>query len=238
MKCIICNNEIFEASIEHIFPLSLGGKAKINSVCKSCNDKLGYKIDCLLTENSDFYCLRAKFGIRNRQKKLPDITKKLKFRNDETDMPVWFKYNKKGQIIEIKEKDSNVNLLQASKASRICADITYDLNKYKPLCVKILHEFLYLRYLDKYESTLLYKKLSKYLFYYIYKDINNLEDLNFMTAQLSLNDYSYTSNVLKFSIENDKCITIGINIYDYLLFVVNLDDAAEYQFIDDYTYIN
>ena len=237
MKCIICNKEIYEKSIEHIFPLSLGGNVKVNSVCKTCNDKLGYKIDCLLTENADFYCLRAIFGIKNRQNKLPDITKKLKFTNSETHTEVWFEYCK-GRISGIREKGSSLNLLQGSRASQIYADITYDLDKYKPLCVKILHEFLYLRHTERYESTSLYKNLSEYLYNYIYNDTNNLKDLKILNARLMLNDYCCTKNVLKFFIKKSTSITIGINIFDYLFFIANLNSDFEYQFIDNCLYIN
>ncbi len=78
-KCIICGEEITAVSKEHVFPEAIGGKWTLQCVCKHCNDLLGSRIDCLLTQEPLVLLLRSKYKIPNKEKKYVDITKELKF---------------------------------------------------------------------------------------------------------------------------------------------------------------
>lgn len=56
-RCLICLRAVTEqaefkhsATVEHIFPQTIGGAATIYPVCKSCNDWLGRQIDNPLVE--------------------------------------------------------------------------------------------------------------------------------------------------------------------------------------------
>jgi len=59
MRCIYCNEEKPESefTLEHIFPVALGGKSirsslfKIKSVCKKCNNLLGLHVDSQYVKN-------------------------------------------------------------------------------------------------------------------------------------------------------------------------------------------
>ena len=78
-KCIFCGEEIVKNSVEHIFPDAIGGEWTIHCVCKSCNDLLGSKVDCLLTKEPLILYLRSKYQIPNKEKKYVDLTKELQY---------------------------------------------------------------------------------------------------------------------------------------------------------------
>lgn len=56
MRCIFCLSER-PPSLEHIFPLAIGGTITTDRVCKPCNDMLGSRIDAAL---SDFFPIRQR----------------------------------------------------------------------------------------------------------------------------------------------------------------------------------
>lgn len=72
-NCIICGLPIVEKSVEHIIPEAIGGKLTIDTVCKTCNSKLGEKIDCKLTESLLFQWVRKTLEIKNRDGKTPTL---------------------------------------------------------------------------------------------------------------------------------------------------------------------
>ncbi len=80
-RCIICKKEIVaeEHSKEHIIPDALGGVLEIESVCRSCNSKLGEKVDTYLVDDPLFVYLRCKFGVKTKKGKTVDITHRLEF---------------------------------------------------------------------------------------------------------------------------------------------------------------
>jgi len=45
MKCIFCLLEK-EESLEHVFPLAVGGALTTERVCRDCNCRLGDHVDC------------------------------------------------------------------------------------------------------------------------------------------------------------------------------------------------
>lgn len=80
--CIICKKYKENLSIEHIIPDAIGGTNTIQCVCKECNDHLGRKVDCLLTEEQFILALRSKFKIKDKSGKFVDLTKRIAFKDD------------------------------------------------------------------------------------------------------------------------------------------------------------
>lgn len=76
MKCIICKKDKNKLSQEHIFPESIGGSLIINSVCKSCNDKLGRNVDSHLVNHKLIEFARSDLGIVGKKGKIPNPLKK------------------------------------------------------------------------------------------------------------------------------------------------------------------
>jgi hypothetical protein len=70
MRCIFCLQER-SPSIEHVFPLAIGGKLTTDRVCQSCNSMLGSRVDSAL---SDFFPVRqrrAELGLAGNAKASP-----------------------------------------------------------------------------------------------------------------------------------------------------------------------
>lgn len=77
-ECIICGNIITEKSVEHVLPDSVGGKTTITTVCKRCNNRLGEKVESLLTEDPAIRFLRARYCIPNRDGNIINMISFLK----------------------------------------------------------------------------------------------------------------------------------------------------------------
>jgi hypothetical protein len=56
MRCIFCLQER-PPTVEHVFPLAIGGRMTFDRVCKSCNSLLGSRVDAAL---SDFFPIRQR----------------------------------------------------------------------------------------------------------------------------------------------------------------------------------
>jgi hypothetical protein len=56
MRCIFCLQER-TPSVEHVFPLSIGGRLTTDRVCQQCNSTLGSRVDSAL---SDFLPVRQR----------------------------------------------------------------------------------------------------------------------------------------------------------------------------------
>ena len=82
MTCIICGTPFTEHSVEHIVPDAIGGNVHIKCVCRDCNNKLGDKVDCQLTEDPMILLARQQLGIRNLDRKTVDLFKAFKFQNE------------------------------------------------------------------------------------------------------------------------------------------------------------
>jgi hypothetical protein len=57
--CYLCGSELFGKNItkEHIIPNAIGGKLKsTNLICRTCNSKLGEKIDSAFSEQCTLFC--------------------------------------------------------------------------------------------------------------------------------------------------------------------------------------
>ncbi len=80
MKCVICDEEILEKSEEHVIPEAIGGKITFNGICKTCNKKLGAKVDFSFTENALMVFIRAYLGIKNKDKKTISFIDRLKWK--------------------------------------------------------------------------------------------------------------------------------------------------------------
>ena len=97
MKCIFCmeEKEDNEFTIEHIFPDAIGGSLTNKNVCKHCNDYLGRKVDCLLTNhwivqgNRQLYKIAGKTGV------IPNPIGKG-FLNGEKDSVMQYRFTKEG----------------------------------------------------------------------------------------------------------------------------------------------
>lgn len=73
MQCIFCSEER-PPSLEHVFPLAIGGTITTDRVCEPCNSALGSRVDAAL---SDF------FPIRSRRAK-------LRLAGNSGDPPAWY----------------------------------------------------------------------------------------------------------------------------------------------------
>jgi hypothetical protein len=73
MKCIICKEEKSrdKFSSEHVFPESIGGSFKINSVCKDCNSKLGEEVDSKLGNHLFVKMIRYELGLAGKKGIMP-----------------------------------------------------------------------------------------------------------------------------------------------------------------------
>lgn len=73
MKCIFCKKEILrnQFSTEHVFPESIGGSFKINSVCKDCNSKLGEEVDSKLGNHLFVKMIRYELGLAGKKGIMP-----------------------------------------------------------------------------------------------------------------------------------------------------------------------
>ena len=56
MLCIFCCKER-ASSLEHVFPLAIGGTVTTDRVCRECNSMLGTRVDAAL---SDFLPIRMR----------------------------------------------------------------------------------------------------------------------------------------------------------------------------------
>jgi hypothetical protein len=65
MRCIFCLKER-SPSVEHVFPEAIGGRLKIDRVCKPCNEWLGAKVDVLLTDDDFVILKRAELEMQHR----------------------------------------------------------------------------------------------------------------------------------------------------------------------------
>ncbi len=75
-KCIIClkepnpNEDNSKLTVEHIVPEFIGGKLTLKNVCKSCNSRLGEKIEGPLSKNFFFKAYAYFNGIKGKKDKL------------------------------------------------------------------------------------------------------------------------------------------------------------------------
>ena len=95
MRCIICGKERENSlfSVEHIFPDAIGGCLTIENVCKDCNDNLGRKVDCGLTE--DFLVKLARYAHKIPNKQGEIISPFLHLREEATNRRVDLTIDKK-----------------------------------------------------------------------------------------------------------------------------------------------
>ena len=62
MRCIFCSNER-PPSLEHVFPLAIGGLITTDRVCKECNSTLGSRVDAALCDYLPIRVRRAELGL-------------------------------------------------------------------------------------------------------------------------------------------------------------------------------
>jgi len=70
MLCIFCSSER-PPSLEHIFPLAIGGTITTNRVCSACNSVLGSRVDAALTDFLPIRSRRAKLGLAGHRGEPP-----------------------------------------------------------------------------------------------------------------------------------------------------------------------
>lgn len=73
-KCIICRKEKNKSdfSDEHVIPDAIGGVYHIFTVCKTCNSKLGSKVDSKLTNHLFTKFMRYDLGISGKEGEIPN----------------------------------------------------------------------------------------------------------------------------------------------------------------------
>ncbi len=62
MRCIFCTNER-PPSLEHVFPLAIGGHITTDRLCKECNSTLGSRVDAALSDFLPIRVRRAELGL-------------------------------------------------------------------------------------------------------------------------------------------------------------------------------
>lgn len=72
MRCIFCKEEKSkdQFSSEHVFPESIGGSYRINTVCKECNSLLGEKVDSQLADHPWVRWIRYQLDLSGKKKKI------------------------------------------------------------------------------------------------------------------------------------------------------------------------
>jgi HNH endonuclease len=72
MKCVFCTNER-PPSLEHVFPLAIGGHVTTDRVCKECNSTLGSRVDAALCEFLPIRIRRAELGLVGNSRTPPGL---------------------------------------------------------------------------------------------------------------------------------------------------------------------
>ena len=62
MLCIFCSQER-PPSLEHVFPLAIGGTVTTDRVCAVCNSTLGTRVDAALSDFLPIRTRRAQLGL-------------------------------------------------------------------------------------------------------------------------------------------------------------------------------
>jgi len=62
MRCTFCFEER-PPSLEHVFPLAIGGTIETDRVCRVCNSTLGTRVDAALSDFLPIRTRRAKLGL-------------------------------------------------------------------------------------------------------------------------------------------------------------------------------
>lgn len=138
-RCIICRKEIVEPSREHILPEALGGEVVIHSVCRNCNNRLGERVDCLLTDDEYLKFLRGSLKIENRDGKIIDVNTDLPLydeqgkrvvvkRGDGSEMPEYYIYVPPAVSIEYQDKEAKITI-SGSDRSEICKKLERQFKK-------------------------------------------------------------------------------------------------------------
>ena len=81
IKCIFCLKNK-KASLEHIFPDSLGGLLTTNDVCKECNDYMGRVVDSPLINNFLMEIIRLTYKLQGKGGKVPNPFAKGQLRDE------------------------------------------------------------------------------------------------------------------------------------------------------------
>jgi hypothetical protein len=113
MKCIFCSEEKdpVEFRPEHVFPESIGGRFTIQNVCSKCNNNLGTKVDCHLTNNHLVEGLRLIHGIEGKSGNLPNPFKEGVLDGD-SKQKVQYQFSEEG-------KPKGVYLVQNHEVERL-----------------------------------------------------------------------------------------------------------------------
>lgn len=76
MKCILCLLEKAE-SLEHVFPLAVGGVLTTERVCRNCNSHLGDHVDCKLINHLFIAMRRNQLRLTGNSGRVPDAMAEL-----------------------------------------------------------------------------------------------------------------------------------------------------------------
>jgi hypothetical protein len=76
MRCIFCLKHR-PSSLEHVFPLALGGDVTTDRVCEKCNSTLGSQVDSALSNFFPIRARRAKLGLAGNSGEIPGLFEML-----------------------------------------------------------------------------------------------------------------------------------------------------------------
>ncbi len=76
MRCIFCLKDR-PATVEHVFPLAIGGSLTTDRVCKCCNDWLGSRADAALSNNLLIRFRRSALELKGNSRRAPMLAEPL-----------------------------------------------------------------------------------------------------------------------------------------------------------------
>ncbi len=97
-KCIICRKIRSNFTEEHVIPDAIGGRYVIHTVCKACNDRLGRKVDLLLTDHYFTKFFRLYQNLPGKSGKLPNPFDGTHSVKGESDTRVRLELNEDGHL--------------------------------------------------------------------------------------------------------------------------------------------
>lgn len=126
MRCMFCLKDRPE-SLEHVFPLAIGGCLTTLRVCEPCNSFLGREVDAGLTDNVLMVLRRSQLGLVGNSGKVPDPFSTI-FRHgtlaERPDHRVVVQFNPKERKLDVRllHHESTVTLADGREVKQILVD--------------------------------------------------------------------------------------------------------------------
>ncbi len=136
MVCIICRKDKEEMSDEHVIPDSMGGFYHIFNVCKTCNSRMGEKVDSPLVNHKLTELYRFSQEIEGKSGKIPNPFSGIFMEQGESEVKARVDVNKAGKlevlyhpVINLKENEGVIQSIEISVDSKDEANIDKILQK-------------------------------------------------------------------------------------------------------------